>query len=394
MDIKGLKLLGHSDLGGPGDGMQVMYGKGHAFVGRPSPGTPFLIIDVRNPADPRIVAELPAYPGTWMPKCQLYGDLLVVNYEQRRDINPAGRTGWGVVDVSNPASPREICYVDTGGKGVHRMWWAGERYCFASTRPAGFEGRMLQVYDMARPEAPQLAGQWWTPGLHSAGGEPEQAPRANGAVTQIHHGIAHGDRLYCGHGPAGLLILDIADPKHLTVAGELEWPGEGGATHTALPLPSRGLVAVVDEAQSYRPPDLFPVGDREYRAGSANPTKPEKPKYLRIIDVADETSPKVLGKWRPDPEIFGQRAGRYGPHNLHENRPGAYRGETMVFGTFFNAGLHVIDTSDPADPQSVAHFIPDAGDKGVWTNDLVVGEDGLILVTDRANLGMHILEMA
>ena len=51
-DIAGLRLLGHSDLGGPGDGMQIMYSNDHIYVGRPSPGTPLLIVNVSNPAQP------------------------------------------------------------------------------------------------------------------------------------------------------------------------------------------------------------------------------------------------------------------------------------------------------------------------------------------------------
>ena len=393
-DIAGLRLLGHSDLGGPGDGMQIMYSNDHIYVGRPSPGTPLLIVNVSNPAQPAVVGEVPAYPSTWIAKCQVHGDFMLVNYEQKRNLHPQGRTGWGVFDISTPDAPREISYVDTGGRGVHRMWWAGERHCYASARPDGFGGRMLQIYDMNSPESPELVGQWWSPGLWTAGGEDAQTPRNNGALTQIHHGIHHDGRLYCGHGSAGVLILDVENPAKPEVVSELEWdPGQGGATHTTVPLPSRKLLAVVDEGLSYRPADLFSADHLEYRAISVQP-KPENPKFLRVVDIADERNPRVLAKWRPDPEIFEKRPGRSGPHNLHENRPGTCQEDGLLFATFYNAGLHVLDIGDPGNPKSIAHFIPETSNKvGVWTNDLVVTEGGRIFTTDRIDGGVHILEM-
>jgi hypothetical protein len=393
-DIEGLRLLGHSDLGGPGDGMQIMYAKNHLYVGRPSPGNPLLIVKVSDPANPVLVGEVPPFPGTWIAKSQIYGDLLLVNYEQKRDLNPKGRTGWGVFDVSIPSTPREISFVNTGGRGIHRMWWAGERYCYMSARPEGFGGRMLQIYDLNAPENPELVGQWWSPGLWKAGGEGEQIPRNNGALTQLHHGIHHEGKLYCGHGSAGMLILNVEKPEKPEVVSELEWEaGQGGATHTTVPLPDRNLLAVVDEGLSYRPADLYPADHLEYRAISVRP-EPENPKYLRIVDIADERYPRELSKWRPDPDIFAKRPGRSGPHNLHENRPGTYKGEDLIFATFYNAGLQVLDISNPNKPKPKAHFIPKTDNKeGVWTNDLVVAEDGRIFTTDRVGGGVHILEL-
>ncbi len=395
-EIAGLRLLGHSDLGGPGDGMQIMYSNDHIYVGRPSPENPLLIVNVSDPANAAVVGEIPSYPATSIPKCQVHSDLLLVNYEQKQELHPQGRTGWGVFDISTPSAPREISYVNTGGRGVHRMWWAGERHCYASARPEGFDGRMLQIYDMNSPESPELAGQWWSPGLWKAGGEEEQK-RGSGVGTgrlQIHHGIHHGGRLYCGHGSAGVLILDVETPAKPEVVCELEWePGQGGATHTTVPLPERKLLAVVDEALSYRPPDLFPADHLDYREISVQP-KPENPKYLRVVDIADERKPRVLSKWRPDPEIYEKRPGRSGPHNLHENRPGTFQGDALIFATFYNAGLYVLDISDPENPKPTAHFNPETSNKvGVWTNDLVVAEDGRIFTTDRVGGGVHILEM-
>jgi hypothetical protein len=160
-----------------------------------------------------------------------------------------------------------------------------------------------------------------------------------------------------------------------------------------VPLPGRKLLAVVDEGLSYRPADLFPDDHLEYRPISVQ-LKPENPKYLRVVDISDEKKPRALSKWRPDPDIYEKRPGRSGPHNLHENRPGTYRGEDLLFATFYNAGLHVLDISDPENIKPKARFIPETSSKaGLWINDLVVAEDGRIFTTDRFDGGVNILEM-
>ena len=47
--------LGHSELGGRPDGVQVMVNKGFAFVGHPFTGGGASVVDVRDPRAPRPV---------------------------------------------------------------------------------------------------------------------------------------------------------------------------------------------------------------------------------------------------------------------------------------------------------------------------------------------------
>jgi hypothetical protein len=102
---RNITLLGHTDQGGRGDGVQVMVGGGHAYVGHMfSNGV--TVLDVRDPRDPRPVAYLPAAPGTWNLHLQLAdGLLLVVNA-----VNPPPtyRAGMQVYDLPDPAAPREV----------------------------------------------------------------------------------------------------------------------------------------------------------------------------------------------------------------------------------------------------------------------------------------------
>jgi len=100
----------------------------------------------------------------------------------------------------------------------------------------------------------------------------------------------------------------------------------------------------------------------------------------------------------PPLEEFSKRGGRYGSHNLHENRPGhTFKSNTTVFATFFNAGVRVFDTSNPYRPEEIAYFIPAAPEgsrSGVAEiNDVYVDENQIVYAVDRFAGGLYTLEM-
>ena len=156
---------------------------------------------------------------------------------------------------------------------------------------------------------------------------------------------------------------------------QLSWaPQEGSCTHTALPLPERNLLVVTDEST---------------RANCQEP-----PKYVRIVDISDEKQPKVLSKFKVEDDEFCKKGLRFGPHNLHENRPGTFVSDTMIFVTYFNAGLRVIDIKDPYHPKEIGHFIPELpGDKVIQIDDVLVEKDGRIYISDRVGGGVFILQV-
>ena len=61
-------------------------------------------------------------------------------------------------------------------------------------------------------------------------------------------------------------------------------------------------------------------------------------------------------------KTFARRGGRFGAHNLHENRPapGTWISEDVIVGTFFNGGVRAFDVSDPFRPTEVALRAPGA----------------------------------
>ena len=80
---------------------------------------------------------------------------------------------------------------------------------------------------------------------------------------------------------------------------------------------------------------------------------------------------------------------------MHEPKPGSLIDGDTVYMTWFNAGLRVYDVSDATRPTEIATYVPDPrpGQTAAQTNDVTVGPDGLIYITDRWDGGLHILEL-
>ncbi len=105
---------------------------------------------------------------------------------------------------------------------------------------------------------------------------------------------------------------------------------------------------------------------------------------------------------------FCQRGGRFGAHSSNESMAPVYF-RKMAFISFFNAGVRALDIRDPYHPVEVGYFIPAitaATDKrcvkiddkdrckvAIQTNNVETDERGYIYIVDRANTGLHVLEL-
>lgn len=369
-ECAGLRTVGHSDLAGLGDGMQVIAEADTVYVGHFGPsGAGTSILDASDPANLRLVKQWPSPPGSHTHKVQVADGLLLTNSEQFRGGTPY-TAGMAVYDLADPLDPQQIGWFDSTGRGVHRIVWTGGRYAYVSAIPDGFDDRIWVVVDMQNPRAPVEAGRWWWPGQWTAGGEVPEWPE--GKRYAAHHALVDDGLAYLGYGDGGLVLLDLADPTSPQRIADLQW-SPGGDTHTCLPLPGRDLLVVTDES----------VTDR--CAG--------EPHLVRLVDVADPRSPAVVSVCPPPEGDFCDRGLRFGPHNTHENRPGSYRSAELVFVTYFNAGLRVYDVSDAARPVEVAYWIPPTppGQEAVQINDVFVSADLDIYVTDRVNGGVYVV---
>ena len=368
-DISGFRQLGQSDLGGYGDGMQVMRAGDALYVAHFGPsGMGTSILDASDPTDPVLVKQMPSPEGAHTHKVQVADGLLLTNHEAFRGGVPE-RTGLAVYDLTDPFAPEEIGFWNSTGKGVHRIVYEGGRYAYVSATPEQFDERIWVVVDLADPTNPVERARWWWPGMR----DDETPTWPDHESRSVHHAMVQGDRAYLGFWDSGMVILDISDLDDISVVSHLQWE-VGGHTHTALPMRGRDIVVVTDEALSNNC-----EGD---------------PHMVRVVDVSDETRPEVVAIC-PVPEgDFCDRGLRFGAHCLHENRPDSYRSAEVVFATYFNGGLRVYDVADPVAPVEIAHWIPECppGQPACQINDVWVGEDLLTYVTDRVNGGVYILE--
>lgn len=369
-DAWNIRLVGHTDLGGQGDGMHVGFKDGYAFVGHMGE-TGTSIVDIRDPRRPRLVGRIPVGGDTHAHKVQIQGDILLTNRELIPRRTGPHLAGLAVYDISNATAPREIAFWPCGGLGVHRMtWWDGP-LAYVTAGDDGIEGQFLVVLDLSDPAAPTEVGRWWMPGQK----HDEAVAWDDTWRVKQHHAIVRDGLAYCSWWDEGLVVLDVNDPTAIRKVGHLNLGHDvQRSTHTFCPLPGRDIAITTEER-------ITPGCD-----GVAP--------NARLVDIADPSKPFVLSTLPVPAGDFCTRGGRFGPHNVSEPEPGALVDGNTVYLTYFNAGLRVFDVRDPVAPREIAHYVPDAppGQETTQLNDVTVAPDGLIYTTDRLTGGLYILE--
>jgi hypothetical protein len=400
-EASAMRLVGHDDLGGRGNvgegiGLRAAGGRRTLYLAHESGPVNFSVVDVTDPAAPRLVNQtLLPQDGLRSNSLAVAGDLMVVCYQEgSRWRGPRLRpVGLEVFDLAgDPHRPRSIGFWDSSGphsRGTHCVWFVDGRYAYLSTGTADsrpthpLDDQFVVIVDLADPTRPVEVGRWWLPGTQAGDGAepPARHPRFDSGFRSHNVNVypERPDRAYCGYIDGGVVILDIADRARPRLVSRLDYhPPLPGFTHTVVPLLSRGLLAVSDEAV------------RE--AGA------DWPKLVWLVDVSVETNPTILGTAPlPFDELRG-RGGRVGAHNLHENDPTgvAWRSDDFVVGAFFNGGVRAYDVRDPFHPREVGHLVPDpppgspAG--AAQVNDVFVDENRLIYAVDRFTGGLYVVE--
>jgi hypothetical protein len=129
-----------------------------------------------------------------------------------------------------------------------------------------------------------------------------------------------------------------------------------------------------------------------------------------LADVTVESAPMIVSSWTV-PEASGNfcaRGGRFGAHSSNESMAPVYY-KRVVFIAFFNAGVRALDIRDPYHPKEIGYYIPPVTEKtdkrcvgqgaaerckvAIQTNNVEVDERGYVYIVDRANTGMHILQL-
>ena len=408
---RNVKRIGHIDI--PGGGQVVCQGN-YAYVGHMKPPFGTTILDISDPAAPKIVSQLsPPDEFSHTHKVRVAGDVLITNVEQSNrhflragdklpglraelgqpddaalaaalGVKPSdipildaarirgyGDGGFKIYDITDRANPKQTAYQKTFGFGVHRFDM-DENYAYISTEMEGYIGNILVTYDINDPANPKEVSRWHMPGQHLAGGE---VPTWKGYKNRLHHALRVGDEMWAAVWHAGFRVIDVSDitaPK--TVASHDYHPPIPEPTHTILPLSQRiggrRIAVAVDEEHAHTPGRLhafmwvFDVTDFD------------NIQALSIFDVSEMDSP------------WSRSGDRFGAHQFREKMDG-----TLVYCTWFAGGLRIVDVADPLNPLEAGHFIPQpmGGQTSPQSNDVDVDGRGLIYLLDR-NRGLDVLE--
>jgi hypothetical protein len=374
------------------------------------------IVDVTDPKAPRMIAHIPGEPGegesggAQMVRVCDGATLPRADKAKTYMLRVYGNAGHEVWDVSNPAKPTLLTTVVKGIKGTHKSFWecdSGIAYLVS-----GVDGwrtrRMTQVFDLSDPAQPKFIRNFGLAG---------QQPGATGDVPTELHGMIStgpkGNRIYFGYGTNKSGVMQIVDrekllngPREPTDAnlnypqvGRLELPPTIGA-HTTFPMLGMEVAEFARDK----------VGGKRDFALIVNESLVNECQEARqmvwIADISAESKPFNVSNWTV-PEASGDfcaRGGRFGAHSSNESMTPVYY-KRVVFIAFFNAGVRALDVRDPYRPKEIGYYIPAVTDKtdkrcvgerckvAIQTNNLEVDDRGYIYIVDRANTGMHILEL-
>ncbi|PYM20381.1 MAG: hypothetical protein DMD78_21935 [Candidatus Rokuibacteriota bacterium] len=375
------------------------------------------ILDVTDPGAPRYLHHIPGAAGeaeaggaAMVRVCS--GDELPRATRGRVYLlRTFGRLAHEIWDVTDPARPVMVITVVSGLGETHKNWWdcaSGVAYLVSDGRPQGWRtNRMTKIYDLGDPARPRLIRDFGLAG---------QEPGSTGDAPEGVHGpIAYRDRVYFAYGTGAKGVLQIVDRRKL-----LEGP----------PAPTRENLASPEIGRLVMNPDWgghtsFPVLGIPV-AGHAGSTQgktrdvvvlvseslknecEEVRQLTFMVDVTQPARPQVISTFEVPEADFCTRGGRFGPHSSNESFTPIYYGK-LVFLAYFNAGVRAVDIRDPFHPREAAFYIPavtpntarrcvkvDGADRcktAIQTNNLEVDDRGYVYIVDRADTGLHILEL-
>jgi hypothetical protein len=296
------------------------------------------------------------------------------------------------------ATPANSCGRGCGGTLIgraHKGWWSQETgYFYSAAGEPGFRSTLAQIWDLKDPKQPKFVGRMWIPG------QKDGEPGYEGQYAHHPNVDEQNKRVYIGYRESGhTASFDISNPAHPTLVWQLDLNPPHRGPHTVSPIvydrvPNFGADAlprtyafVVDEAGAEA--DLAPC--RGVRSKS----------YM--FDITDETRPLPVSTWQVPAEAFCNKGGRFGPHQQAETVNGRFNRfeNKLAWVAYFNAGVRVVDLSDPYNPREVGSYVPKPTalshpvEKGqnvaIQMNDVDLDDRGLAYASDRTGAGLFIL---
>ena len=376
------------------------------------------IIDVTDPRHPKYLVHIPGelkdrqgeVGGASMVRTCSGNDLPHGEKGKYYLLRDYGNTAHEVWDVTDPAKPNRLTVIGGMLRDTHKNWWECDTgIAYLVSGPVGWRTpRMLQVYDLSDPSKPVFIRNFGLPG---------QEPGAKGPTPGALHGAystgPKGNRVYLAYDNARNGVIEIVDrekllngPKEPTeenlkypVISRVDLPDDMGA-HNIFPMLHMELPEFAKQKSSK-------VKDFMMLIGETTPNECQESRQMaRIFDITTEKMPVGVSTWTvpEDSGNFCTAGGRFGTHSTNENPTPIYYNR-VIFIAHFNAGVRALDIRDPYRPREIGYFIPAITDKtdkrcvgenckiAIQTNNVEVDDRGYIYAADRANTGLHILQL-
>lgn len=387
------------------------------------------IVDVTDPANPVYLHHIPnlsAPSGAQMVRVcngdELPGGEAGASYLLRsnggRGGGDRGNISHQLFDVTDPSSPKLLHTLVENLNDTHKNWWecdTGIAYLVSGV-PGWRVVRMTQIFDLSDPTDPKFIRNFGLVG---------QQPGATGETPVELHGcisVAERNRVYCGQGTNADGVMAILD-REILLHGELKDPVNPTVEELSAPVISLLSLPYFMGAHTSYPilgveysefENDEILGTRDYvmivNESLEEECLAEARQMMYIVDVTDEEHPWPTSNFNVSDSTgdFCTRGGRFGSHASHESfTPIFYK--KLVFLSWFNAGMRVVDIVDPYNPREVGYYVPattentdercvniDGRDRckiAIQTNNLEVDDRGYIYLVDRANTGLHVVEL-
>ena len=378
------------------------------------------ILDVTDPANPKYLKHIPGLEGNYeeggAQMVRVCDGASLPNADKSKTymLRVFGGKAHEVWDVTTPANPMLLARIGEGIRDTHKNWWecdTGIAY-LVSGAPGWRTRRMMQVYDLSNPAQPKFIRDFGLVG---------QQPGTEGTVpTELHGAIStgpQGNRLYVGYGTNKGGVLQILDrekllngPKEVTpdnlrhpVIGEMQMSPLVGA-HTTYPIgkvripefaadkfgAERDMVMIVDESlvnecgarrgaadRLVRRCDdrEIPDGGVELHAGPGQFLRARRP--LRRAFLEREHGAGVPRQARLRDLVQCRRARDRHPQSVPAE------GSRLLHPVDHRGDRQALRQGDGKDVCKIA----------IQSNNVETDDRGYVYVVDRANTGLHILEL-
>ena len=385
------------------------------------------VVDVTDPRNPQYLAHVPGSPagsgeagGAQMARVCDGKDLPKGDRTKTYLLRTFGNEGHEILDVSDPSKPMLLAKVISGLTTTHKNWWecdTGIAYLVSYRKDEGWRSRGAKIYDLSDPAKPRYIRDFGLVG-QEPGSKSEPVPQA------LHGPIRLGNRVYFGYGSSSAGTLQIVDREKLL-------NGNPAAKDRFAPTPENLRYPEISRLELYPNTGAhttFPVlgmtmpefakmekgKNADFVVIVTESTQNECREFRHpvfFVDITDEKRPFSVSNFDvlEASGDFCARGGRFGAHASNESFTPIYY-KRMIFVTYFNAGVRAVDIRDPYRPKEVGYYIPAITEKtdkrcvpqpgggesckiAIQSNNPEVDDRGYIYVVDRANTGMHILQL-